>query len=513
MTGLYDEIRLAIHSVWNRRWLALAIAWGVCLLGWLVVAMIPSSYESKARVLVRTQSILNDKIGVSPNEQRKSIERLQQTLTSSTNLEKIIRGTSLGRRVASEQEMASKIEGLRKAMEIKPDPLDDSVFAISATQGSPKQAREVVQKLIDVAEEDSLSGDRRETRQSLRFLDAQLETRRKQLQEAEARRVDFESKNLGMLPGVGSSSARMEAARAELGTIDSQLMQAKSALAALNSQLAGTPPTLTTPSFGGGGGGGGGGGNPALSQAMGELASMRARGFTDSHPDMIAIRNQIAILRAQPVAAPAAPSGGGSFKSPNPAYSSLQTMRAEREASVMALTARKAALEGDMAGLAGKQSLEPAVQAEMDRINRDYEVLKTQYDKLLGDREEIRLRGQVESQTDAVQFQVIDRPSLSRTPAAPNRPMLLALVLFAGLGAGAGSAFALGHLQTSFATASKLEKSSGLPVIGTISQMLSSAQRTERKRKMQMFVGGTGALFIAFTVLLVVEFIQRGLAA
>jgi polysaccharide biosynthesis transport protein len=512
MTGLYDEIRLAIHSVWNRRWLALAIAWGVCLLGWLVVAMIPSSYESKARVLVRTQSILNDKIGVSPNEQRKSIERLQQTLTSSTNLEKIIRGTSLGRRVASEQEMASKIEGLRKAMEIKPDPLDDSVFAISATQGSPKQAREVVQKLIDVAEEDSLSGDRRETRQSLRFLDAQVETRRKQLQEAEARRVEFESKNLGLLPGVGSSTARMEAARSELGTIDSQLIQARSSLAALNSQLAGTPSTLTTPGFGGGGGGGGGG-NPALSQAMGELASMRARGFTDSHPDMIAIRNQIAILRAQPVAAPAAPSGGGSFKSPNPAYSSLQSMAAERQASVQALTARKAALEADMASLSGKQSMEPGVQAEMDRINRDYEVLKTQYDKLLGDREEIRLRGQVESQTDAVQFQVIDRPSLSRTPAAPNRPMLLALVLFAGLGAGAGSAFALGHLQTSFATASKLEKSSGLPVIGTISQMITSAQRTERKRKMRMFVGGTGALFIAFAVLLVVEFIQRGLAA
>jgi polysaccharide biosynthesis transport protein len=510
MTGLYDEIRLAIHSVWNRRWLALAIAWGICLLGWLVVAMIPSSYESKARVLVRTQAILNDKIGVSASEQRKSIERLQQTLTSSTSLEKIVRGTSLGRKVASEQEMAGKIEALRKAVEIKADPLDDSVFGISATLGSPTQAREIVQKLIDVAEEDSLSGDRKETRQSLRFLDTQLETRRKQLQEAEARRVEFETQNLGVLPGVGSATARMGAARAELSTIDSQLMQARSSLAALNGQLAGTPPMLTTPSFGGGGGGGG---NPALGQAQAELASMRARGFTDSHPDIIAIRNQIAILRSQPSAAPSGSSGGGGFKSPNPAYSSLQSMRAEREATVSALSARKSALEADLAALVGKQSLEPGVAAEMDRINRDYEVLKTQYDKLLGDREEIRLRGQVESQTDAVQFQVIDRPSLSRTPSAPNRPLLLALVLFAGIGAGAGTAFAMGHLQTSYATAAKLEKSSGLPVIGTISQMLTSAQRVDRKRKLRMFVGGTGALVGAFVLLVIVEFVQRGLAA
>ena len=49
MNGLYDELRIAVHSVWNRRWLALAIAWGVCLLGWLVVSLIPASYESSAR--------------------------------------------------------------------------------------------------------------------------------------------------------------------------------------------------------------------------------------------------------------------------------------------------------------------------------------------------------------------------------------------------------------------------------------------------------------------------------
>ncbi|MCC6478121.1 MAG: hypothetical protein IT552_02795, partial [Sphingomonadaceae bacterium] len=46
MNGLYDELRIAVHSVWNRRWLALGIAWAVCLLGWLIVSLIPASYES-----------------------------------------------------------------------------------------------------------------------------------------------------------------------------------------------------------------------------------------------------------------------------------------------------------------------------------------------------------------------------------------------------------------------------------------------------------------------------------
>jgi polysaccharide biosynthesis transport protein len=508
MNGLYDELRIAIHSMWNRRWLALAIAWGVCVLGWLIVSLIPSSYESTARIMVRPQSVLSEKVGITPGERRKAVERLQQTLNSSSNLEKVIKGTDLGRDAASEAELNGKISGLATKITIKADTTNENVFSVTVLQPSPRLARDVVQKLIDIAEEESISGDRKDTSQTLRFLDVQLEERQKALQEAEAKRVAFETANLGMLPGIGSVSARMEAARAELGQIDSQLIQARSALAALNSQLSGTPSTLTTP----GTPGVSGGGNSALAAAQGELASMRARGYTDSHPDVIAARNQIAILRSQG-------GGGGStggtpaFKTPNPAYASLQSMQAERAAAVTALTARKSALQTDMASLAAKQTSEPGVAAEMARINRDYEVLKTQYDKLLADRESIRLRGQVENQTGTVQFQVIDKPTLPSAPAKPSRLLLLALVLFAGIGAGAGTAFALGHLQTSFPTAAKLEKASGLPVIGSISQMLTSAQRDDRKQKMRLFFGGSAALVGAFALLLVVEFIQRGLAA
>ena len=503
MNGLYDEFRIAIHSVWNRRWLALIVAWVVCVLGWLVVAMIPNKYESKAQIQVQTQSILSSQVGINQQDQRKSIQQLQQTLTSSTNLEKVVRGTDLGATVASDAEMAGKIEGLRANIEVKAE--QDDFFTITAMQPSGKLARDVVQKLIDVAEEDNIAGDRKETSQTLRFLDAQIEARQKELQEVEAKRVAYETQNLGLLPGVGSVSQRMESSRAELGQIESQLVQASSALAALNGQLAGTPSTLNAPSFGGGGGA-----PSALGQAQGELASMRARGFTDSHPDVIAMKNQIAALRS---AGSGGSSGGGSYRSPNPAYSSLQSMRAERQASVTALQARKSAIQSDMAQLAAKQTAEPGVAAEYQRINRDHDGLKTQYDKLLADRDNVRLRGQIETQTDAVQFKVVKTPSLSNVPAAPNRPLLLALVLFAGLGAGVGTAFALGHLQTSYPTAAKLERASGLPVIGTISQMLTSAERAARKQKMKLFYGATGGLVGVFTLLLVAEFIQRGLTA
>lgn len=497
MNGLYDELRIAVHSVWNRRWLALAIAWGVCLIGWLVVSLIPAQYESSARIMVRQQTVLSEKVGITAGERRKAVEQLQQTLGSSANLERVVKGTDIGRTVVSEAELASAISALRPNITVKPDPLNESVFSITALHSSPRIARDVVQKLIDIAEEENIAGDRAETSKTLKFLDAQLEARQKELQEAEAKRVTFETQNLGMLPGAGSASMRIESARAEMSQIDSQLIQARSAVAALSSQLAGTPRTLA---------GAGAGSNPVAS-AQAELASMRARGYTDDHPDVVAIRNQIAILRSQG----AGSAGAGGM--PNPAYASLQSMLAERQASVTALTARKSALQGEISDFAAKQISQPGLAAEYSRISRDYEILKTQYDKLLADREAIRLRGQVENETGTVQFEVVDKPGVPSAPSKPNRPLLLAMVLLAGLGAGAGTAFALGHLQTSFPTAAKLEKASGLPVIGAISQMLTSAQREERKRKMKMFLGASSGLVGVFALLLVVEFVQRGLAA
>ena len=66
MNHLLEEARTALWTVWNRRWIALAVAWGVCLLGWLAVALFPNSYESKARLFVQLDDVLAQQIGIGP---------------------------------------------------------------------------------------------------------------------------------------------------------------------------------------------------------------------------------------------------------------------------------------------------------------------------------------------------------------------------------------------------------------------------------------------------------------
>jgi len=506
MNSLFDELITAIYSVWNRRFLALGVAWGVCLLGWLAVALIPNGYESRARIFVQLDDPLAKQIGMDPGDQKREIERIRQTLTSAINLEKVVRSTRLGEDVTNPKQMEKTVLDL--AEDIKVVSQQDNLFEITAVSGkrsfsdveNAKLARDVVQKLIDIFREENLSGNKGEMTESLEFINQQLAQREKELEAAEARRVAFETQHPEMVQGGASGLARLESLRGELRNTDADLMAGQSALSSINGQLAGTPQTLP--------GVAAGGAQSALARAQAELASLRARGLTDSHPDIIAAKNQVATLK--PDADSERASGGGM---PNPAYSSLQSIKADRAASVQALGARRAALQSEIASLTARQISNPEVAAEATRISRDYDVLKTQYDKLLQDREVLRLRGEVKTEREAVRFEVIDPPTSPREPVKPNRPLLLAGVLILGIGAGVAAAFALSQLRSSFATTSKLERVTGLPVLGEISQALTTAERALRKKRLKYFFAGTAALCGLFVILMAVEFIQRGMVA
>lgn len=506
MAGLYDELLVIFHGIWTRRWVALAVAWGVCMLGWLGVALIPNSYESRARVYVNTQSLLEDKVGITQVQSQQDLDRLRQTLASAENLEKVVRGTDLSQGISGPRDMAAKISALRDNIAImaQADPSMIDISAVSAdsslTDGANARiAQQVVQKLIDIFQEANLTSDRAETKQSLAFLDQQINQRGKQLAAAEQRRAEFEQRYIGLLPGAGTIGQRMDAARQEISNIDSQLVQAQSALNAMNGQLAATPQTLPGTSAAGG--------PSALAQAQADLAGMRSRGWTNDHPDVIAMQRQVDALRKQGGGA-AAGAGG----TPNPAYLSVRSMQAERAATVQALNARKSQLQADLNVMTSRQTDEPGIAAEQEKLARDYDVLKAQYDKLLSDREEIRLRGEVKTETGAVQFRVLAPPSAPTAPVAPNRPVLLIGVLVLGLGAGVGVAFALGQLKGTFPTAARLERVAGIPVIGSISQTLNAGQAAIERQRLKWFAGASGGLAAVCLLLIVVEFIQRGMA-
>src|SRR5918996_5789148 len=315
MDGLYDQLRIALHQVWRRRWLAMAVAWGVAVFSWLVIALIPNSYEAKARLFVQMSSILPNQIGITSDERQNQLLRLKQTLTSNENLVRIVRRTDLNSLVGSESDLSGVVTSLRQRIAIVANP--DGMLEISARSNisgfsngqNARTAAATVQGLVDLFLEQNLSGDRRETGQSLQFLDEELRRRETQLQQAEQRRVEFEQRFMGLLPGTGTIDQRMAAGRAELANIEQQIVAQQGSLNAMRGQLSATPQNL--PGMG-----------EAATTASGQIAALeaqlnqnRARGWTDQHPDVIAARQQIERLR--PYAAGERRSGGTGMANPS----------------------------------------------------------------------------------------------------------------------------------------------------------------------------------------------------
>jgi len=506
MSEIFEELRAALWSVWHRRWLAIAIAWGVCLAGWLVIALIPNTYESKARVYVDVEDVLSKQLGIA-GDGKEEIMRVRQTLSSAKNLEKVITATRLGEGLTERGALDAMTAELEKKVKVTSE--QDNLFEITAAIGrgdlsdaeNAVLARDVVQKLLDILREEHVAGNRAGITSAITDLDRQLEERKRELEQAEQRRLVFETQYPDLVGGSDSLSGKVQQARADLRAVDADLAAAESALAAIAGQLASTPRTIV-------GGRDATGPRAALQQAQTQLAELRSRGLTDSHPDVVSTTKQVALLARQ--AAAAGEDAGGT---PNPAYASLIAIKTERQAAVEALQARRAALQSDFAALMASQASEPAVAAEANRISRDYDVLRANYEKLLQDREALRTRGKVEDKASQFRFDVIQEPGVPQKPVAPNRPLLLLGVLIVGLGTGAAAAYALGQLKSSFATAQKLERAFDLPVIGTISLTMSEAARAIEQKRLKQFAGACAGLVGMFVILLAIEIVAIGTIA
>ena len=507
MNDLFNELRLALHAIWVRRWLALAVAWGVCLAGWLAVSLVHNRYESRARVLVQVQTLLTGKIGIDRGEVQRALDNVRQTLTSSENLQTVVRNTSLRTTVTGDADMAARVAALQRAITIEEKA--DGLFEISARTGfagltdtqNADLAPAVVSSLIDLFSSQNAAGNRGETQTTLDFFDRQISEKRIDLDNAEAQRAAFEQRNPGLVGGDTSVANQLAQLRQQQASVESDLAGARSSLAAAEGQLAATPATTSTPIAGAVG--------PArarLSALEGQLSDMRARGWTNGHPDVAAVLSQLPDARA---AARGEGTGGSAMTAANPVYASIRASQAERQASVAALQARKGQVDAQVAELAGRMGGEPAAQAGYEKLTRDTETLKASYDDLVQKREEVRLRGQVETSTKSVQFTVTDPPSRPTAPSAPNRPLLLFAVLIVGLASGAAAAWVKSQLSTTFPTATRLERASGVNVVGAVGEVLTGALRERRRRQTMMFAGASGGLGVMFAVLLVIDVASR----
>ena len=291
----------------------------------------------------------------------------------------------------------------------------------------------------------------------------------------------------------GGYYTRLQSAQQEIEDIKFSIREAQQRYSELHKQLSGESPVLGNNKY-------------AKSTAntirryQEQLADLLTQ-YTNEHPDVQALRAKIADLEANRAAgldnAADGISGGGDAEF-NPVYQELKVQESKAKIAIGLLQIKLAEKQKNLARLKSSIDTMPEVEAELSRLNRDYNVTKERYLSLVQRRESARLAQKVGNSSSGVVFRVIEKPIVPIFPSGPNRPLFLAGVLGIALAAGFGWCLLMFMLFPTFVDIKQLKRMIELPVLGSISLHRGPEQIRIRRAKLYTFLLSTGLLLAAF---------------
>jgi polysaccharide chain length determinant protein (PEP-CTERM system associated) len=511
---LLDQLR----GAWRFRWVGVAVAWAICLTGWVVLLVVPNRYEASSRVFVDTKTALGEATqGITVDSSVDSqIQRVRQALLGGPELTKIADETNLTARAITPQERQAVVERLRSQILIQGDirsgNADAGLYVISYANRDRDISLKVVDRLVNSFVEGALGGKRQGAEQAQQFLVEQIADYEARLRQAEERLAAFKKSNVGLMPGTqGDYFTRLQAEMEALRKAQTDLSVATRRRDELQSQLRGEQPLVTSGAGAPGGALTGGGGDTAtrIRESQQRLDELLLR-FTEKHPDVIALKATLLELQqrqADEIEAARRGDAGAAARtglSASPVYQNLQVQFNQANVDIAALRAEVADREQRIGTLRGLINTAPEVEAEFSRLDRDYGVTKAQYQSLVERLGRARL-GEEAAATGVVRFEVIDPPTASFDPAFPKRPLLAAVILFGSIAAGVGVAYLLNLLRPVFGGSRQLNEITGLPVLGVVSMTWIERYELQARRSMLALVAAMVVLVALGGVYLVLQ--------
>ena len=504
MEEILRQFSIVGGAMWRRRWIGLAVAWIVAVVGAVIVWSTPDRFEASARVYVDTQTVLKPLmagLAVQPNIDEQ-IGMLARTIIARPNIEKIMHSANLDVSGTTQVERERMVDELTKRLRFTSSGREN-IYTISYQDTSPDRSRRVVQDLLSLFVESGLGNKRRDSESARRFIDDQIKTYEQKLAESENRLKEFKLKNLGVTSGTGADYfARMTELTAEAAKVRQELRSAEEVRDAYKRELAGEDPIMlpdinvnaassATPSEY----------NSRIDALRKQLDELLRR-YTDQHPDVASTRRLIAQLegeRKQEIEArkqTAMQSPSRLSTSTNPVFQRIKIALAEAEANVASLRSRVSETEGRLAQLRAAAGKVPQIEAELAQLNRDYEVLQKNYQALVGRRESASLGEDVNS-AGLAEFRIIDPPRVAPTPVFPNRLALIFVVLVAAVGAGLAASFAMARARPTFHAVAALREFTQRPVLGSVSMLPTDADVRRRRLANVAFGSGLAGLLVA----------------
>ncbi len=185
----------------------------------------------------------------------------------------------------------------------------------------------------------------------------------------------------------------------------------------------------------------------------------------------------------------------------NPVYQNLKIQRSNVEVDLASLRAELVDKQAKVNRLKKMVDVIPQVEAELNRLDRDYDVVKARYGQMLQRWEDLQTGKRVKSGTDQGQFQIINPPFAPIDPAGPPRAFYLFAAFVVSLGAGLGVAFLLNLLRPVFHRSRDLIDC-GFPILGSITMNRSVDSMARVRNATLMLAGASVALVICLGVVI-----------
>jgi polysaccharide biosynthesis transport protein len=434
--------------------------------GWLAVWgaswVLPPHYKSSTLILVEQPTMPKDYVVPNVNENlQERLQSITQQILSRSRLLHIVDELNLYPKERARLSPDDIVDRMRKNIDIELIRGADSrisAFNVYYTAEDPVIAQRVTSKLTSLFINENLEVRQQESEGNTKFLENQLESTRKALEDQEEQIRQFKGQYVGQLPSqlnsnlqiLGGLQTQLQAQSEALNTTKQQRVYLETLLGQYRA-LKG-PSTATTAQVGV---------DDLEDQLDKEKAELRELSATygDKYPDVRRLKDLIAKTEAQrdqataeqktkprapqadANAVPAAREGTG-VRDP---ASTLQ-LQSQLQANQIEIKNREqaiAAISAQINDYQARLNQEPVREQELADLTRGYEQSKASYDDLLKKKNDSAMATSMELLQQGERFRVMDPPSLPLKPSFPNR------LKFCGIGLIVG--FALGSLFVSIA--------------------------------------------------------------
>ncbi len=461
-------------GLWRRRWAVATVAAASALLAWFALWLIPDQYASRAQVYVQTETVLDPVMtGVTarPNYERR-VEVMRLQLLTRPNVEEIILRSGLDRELTAQdpREKSAQLEKLIDwvAGQITITSPQELYFVIGYQNSDPTISRNVVEAALNLLIEQDLGASLTENEAAKKRLDDEIAAFDERLTAKEQEIAAFRRLNAEELSLVEGSGRSRELMEAELSRVTDEIAVAERRVATARSLLGQTDATTS---------------GTDLDRLRVELAALRSQ-YNEDYPDIAVVKARIAQLEAT----------GANQLPDNPEYKRLSAELRGAQDIAGGLADRQRRLKADLEAMSFTIGQGPRVIAELQRVERDYEQTRKNYEELLARRDRLSITANLGAGTQGVEYKIFERPAVSLVPSSPPRLVLIALATLGAIAAGLGAGIFLTWLQKTFTQGAELQTAFGLPVLGALSEIGSDAVVAERRRDGRRLATGAAAL-------------------